>query len=150
MGKKDHIQTGKMLDSCYPIFGTFHGFHLQLQNHQVPSMHFLNEDGLRVGVLLFHSFREALGPGSSAEELVAHHLCGKDPLMIPVAAQIVIIHGYMPVLQNVLSLLATDHGEDSVLATSLMQIVMLDNNVSHDWNGVLHLGDSFAFSFWLG
>lgn len=81
-------------------------------------MQFLNEDGATVFVLQFHSFSDALEPGSLSEELVSHHFCQKNYLTLPVATQSVIIHGYVAVLQNILPLPDMDHGEYCVFCSN--------------------------------
>jgi hypothetical protein len=106
-----------------------------------------NEDGLTVLVIQFHSFREVLEPGSLAEKLISHHLCLKGHMMLPVATQNVMIHGYMVVLQNVLSLPDMDHSKYFVFATSLMQTLMPDKDITYGWNGVLFVQHSSASSF---
>jgi hypothetical protein len=66
--------------------------------------------------------------------------------MIPVGTKSLIIYSYVLFLQNIVSLLVTDH---FYACDSLMQNVMLDTDVPDDGNGVLYMGDLFAFSFCL-
>ena len=70
-------------------------------------------------------------------------------MTIPVGTKSLTIYSYVLVPQNIVSLLGTNHGDDSALALSLTQNVMLDTDVPDDWNGVLYMGDLFAFSFCL-